>query len=226
MPAGPTSVFRPTAQRDFLGDWLLRREFVHRVSTQLRRRRPDGAPFHYGDCGICGGVTVQERYASDGATSPYLVFEWLLAEALVRQSDGDAVLRMPRKKPPLCFRAHGLHLIPSKYLRKLRKYESARQWYVHRRRGFRQRYRQTYGVDIVGDDEFLLRIDGVSDKTRHGEQARIDMMTRDRHLLGLIEQQLTETHSILVVYGGSHWSTLSTAFEKRLGKPKITPFLK
>jgi hypothetical protein len=90
---------------------------------------------------------------------------------------------------------------------------------------FRQRYREMYGVDIVDDGKFPLRID-VGDTTRHGQQSRVDMMTRDRHLLGLIEQQLTERHSVLVVYGGSHWSTLSAALEERLGKPKVRPFLK
>jgi hypothetical protein len=89
---------------------------------------------------------------------------------------------------------------------------------------FRQRYKALYGVDIVGDDKFPLRID-VGDTTRHGEQVRVDMMTRDRHLLGLIEQQLAARHSVLVVYGGSHWSTLSAALEERLGKPEIKPFL-
>jgi hypothetical protein len=90
---------------------------------------------------------------------------------------------------------------------------------------FRQRYRDMYGVDLVGDDKFPLRID-VGDTTRHGQQSSVDMMTRDRHLLGLIEQQLAERHSVLVVYGGSHWSTLSAALEERLGKPKVRPFLK
>jgi hypothetical protein len=74
--------------------------------------------------------------------------------------------------------------------------------------------------------EFPLRIDVVFDKTRNGQQARFDMKTRDRHLLGLIEQQLSEKHSVLVVFGASHWATLSTALEERLGKPKVTPFLK
>jgi hypothetical protein len=83
-----------------------------------------------------------------------------------------------------------------------------------------------YGVDIVGDDRFPLRIDVVNDNTRHGQQAKVAMMTRDRHLLGLIEQQLAERHSVLVVYGGSHWATLSAALEKRLGKPEVRPFLK
>jgi hypothetical protein len=91
---------------------------------------------------------------------------------------------------------------------------------------FRERYKKLYGLDIVGDDQFPLRIDVVSDTTRHGQQERVDMMTRDRHLLGLIEQQLTERHSVLVVYGGSHWATLSAALEERLGKPKVRPFLK
>jgi len=90
---------------------------------------------------------------------------------------------------------------------------------------FRQRYRDMYGVDIVGDDKFPPRID-VGDTTRHGQQSSVDMLTRDRHLLGLIEQQLAERHSVLVVYGGSHWSTLSAALEERLGKPKVRPFLK
>jgi len=91
---------------------------------------------------------------------------------------------------------------------------------------FRQRYKDMYGLDIVGDDKFPLRIDGVSDTTRHGQQARVGGITRDRHLLGLIEQQLAKRHSVLVVYGGSHWATLSAALEERLGKPRIKPFLK
>jgi hypothetical protein len=90
---------------------------------------------------------------------------------------------------------------------------------------FRRLYKVMYGVDIVGDDKFPLRID-IGDTSRHGQQSREGMMTRDRHLLGLIEQQLTERHSVLVVYGGSHWSTLSAALEERLGKPEVRPFVR
>jgi hypothetical protein len=90
---------------------------------------------------------------------------------------------------------------------------------------FRQRYKDMYGVDIVGDAKFPLRTD-VGDATRHGQQSRVDMMTRDRHLLGLIEQKLAERHSVLVVYGASHWATMSAALEKQLGKPEVRPFLK
>jgi hypothetical protein len=89
---------------------------------------------------------------------------------------------------------------------------------------FRQRYRDTYGADLVDDPGFPLRID-VGDTTRHGQQSRVDMMTRDRHLLGLIEQQLVERQSVLVVYGASHWATLSAALQERLGKPQVKPFL-
>jgi hypothetical protein len=91
---------------------------------------------------------------------------------------------------------------------------------------FRQRYREMYGADIVGDARFPRGIDMPEDTTRRGRQFKVDMMTRDRHLLGLIEQQLDYRHAVLVVYGGSHWSTLSAALEERLGKPEVTPFLK
>jgi hypothetical protein len=102
-----------------------------------------------------------------------------------------------------------------------------RQWHLEAPTldEFREHYRDLYGIDIVGDDQFPLRIE-IGDPTRHGQQLRVDMMTRDRHLLGLIEQQLAERHSVLVVFGGSHWSTLSAALEARLGKPKVRAFLK
>ena len=88
---------------------------------------------------------------------------------------------------------------------------------------FRRRYHDMYGVDIVGDEGFPLRID-VGDTTRHGQQNAEAMMVRDLHLLELIEQQLSQRHSVLVVYGASHWSTLSQALEQRLGKARVTPF--
>jgi hypothetical protein len=91
---------------------------------------------------------------------------------------------------------------------------------------FRERYKRMYGVDIVGDDKFPLRIDVVNDNTLNGQQAKMSMMTRDRYLLGLIEQQLADRHAVLVVYGGSHWVTLSAALQERLGTPKVMPFLK
>jgi hypothetical protein len=90
---------------------------------------------------------------------------------------------------------------------------------------FRGRYREVYGVDIASDSQFLLRTDS-GDTTRSGQQTQVDRRTRDRQLLGVIEQQLTARHSVLVVFGGSHWSTLLSALEQRLGKPRVTPFIK
>jgi len=90
---------------------------------------------------------------------------------------------------------------------------------------FRERYRGQYGIDIEKDSRFILRIDA-GDSTRHGQQSAVNMLTRDRHLLGLIEQQLADKHSVLVVYGASHWSTLSAALANRLRNPRVTPFFK
>ena len=50
------------------------------------------------------------------------------------------------------------------------------------------------------------------------------MNVRDRHLLATIEKELTLKERVLVVYGGSHWITLSEALQKRLGKPTIVGF--
>lgn len=88
-----------------------------------------------------------------------------------------------------------------------------------------QQYRGLYGVDIIGDVGLPDRIDVVNDRTRHGQQSRVGGMVRDRHLLGLIEQQLAERKAVLVVYGGSHWATLSAALQERLGKPQVKPFI-
>jgi hypothetical protein len=90
---------------------------------------------------------------------------------------------------------------------------------------FRQRYSDLYGVDISKDEEFTLRTDAVFDNTRQGELSKATTTVRDRHLWALIDDQLTKRNSVLVVYGGSHWSTLSVVLEGRLGKPQITPFL-
>lgn len=90
---------------------------------------------------------------------------------------------------------------------------------------FQRQYLDMYGVNLVDDRDFALRGD-VGDTTRNGLQGQVSMMTRDRHLLGLIEQQLADKHAVLVVYGGSHWATLSAALEKRMGKPRIKPFIK
>jgi Asp/Glu/hydantoin racemase len=52
-----------------------------------------------------------------------------------------------------------------------------------------------------------------------------DMTTRDQHILATIEKELALKKRVLVVYGGSHWTTLSQVLEKKYGKPVIKPFL-
>jgi hypothetical protein len=89
---------------------------------------------------------------------------------------------------------------------------------------FRRRYKDLYGVDIVGDPQFPRRTD-VGDSTANGRLLVARTMIRDRHILSVIEKQLSQRRSVLVVYGGAHWSTLSAALEARIGKPEITPFL-
>jgi hypothetical protein len=89
---------------------------------------------------------------------------------------------------------------------------------------FRRRYEELYGVDIVGDPQFLARTD-IFDASPRARLSVAKTMIRDRHLLSVIEKQLDERHAALVVYGGDHWSTLSEALEERLGKPAVTPFL-
>ena len=89
---------------------------------------------------------------------------------------------------------------------------------------FQRRYKDLYGVDIVGDHQLGPRIN-IGDTPQRARLRVARTMIRDRHILSVIENQLSQRHSVLVVYGGAHWSTLSEALEARLGKPTITPFL-
>ncbi|MBS0377827.1 MAG: hypothetical protein JSS29_05015 [Proteobacteria bacterium] len=85
---------------------------------------------------------------------------------------------------------------------------------------FAQVYRATFGVAYAGDKHLSTRADpGTSSMVGRIKQA--EMHIRDEHLLGLIRKYLDGGKSVLVVYGGSHWSTLSAALELELGKPGI-----
>jgi hypothetical protein len=89
---------------------------------------------------------------------------------------------------------------------------------------FRQRYREIYGVEISHDKDFLVHTDAVFDTTRQGELSKATTLIRDRHLWTLMVDRLERGQSVFIVFGGSHWSTLSAALERRLGKPAIRPF--
>jgi hypothetical protein len=88
---------------------------------------------------------------------------------------------------------------------------------------FRRRYKDLYGVDIVGDPQFARRIN-IGDTPARARIRVARTTIRDRHILSVIDKRLSQRRSVLVVYGGAHWSTLSAALEARLGKPEITPF--
>jgi hypothetical protein len=89
---------------------------------------------------------------------------------------------------------------------------------------FKTRYQAVFGVELTHDAESAKRSEpGTTTAVALLNQA--DMMTRDEHLLATIENELASKKRVLVVYGGSHWTTLSQALQRRLGKPKITPFV-
>jgi hypothetical protein len=89
---------------------------------------------------------------------------------------------------------------------------------------FAERYRSVFGVDYREDPEVVERLEpGLT--TPVGRLNQTDMIVRDEHILATIEQQLATRQRVLIVYGGSHWTTLSRALERRFGKPRIDVFV-
>jgi hypothetical protein len=88
---------------------------------------------------------------------------------------------------------------------------------------FSSRYKLMFGVEVAEDEKLAQRAwPGTDSQLALLSQA--EMNVRDRHLLATIEKELALKKSVLVVYGGGHWITLSQALERRLGKPTITGF--
>jgi hypothetical protein len=87
----------------------------------------------------------------------------------------------------------------------------------------RRRYKDLYGVDLIGDPDFARRIN-IGDTPARARIRAARTLIRDRHILSVIEKQLSQRHAVMVIYGAAHWSTLSAALEARLGKPEIMPF--
>ena len=88
---------------------------------------------------------------------------------------------------------------------------------------FTLRYRSVFGVDYKEDPQVVQRSDPGPD-TPVARLNQTDMIVRDEHILETIVKQLAARRRVLIVYGGSHWTTLSQALEKRLGKPRIDVF--
>jgi hypothetical protein len=89
---------------------------------------------------------------------------------------------------------------------------------------FKTRYQAVFGVELTRDADPAKRSEPGS-TSAVSLLNQTDMVTRDEHLLATIEKELDSKKRVLVVYGGSHWTTLSQALQRRLGKPKITPFV-
>ena len=81
-------------------------------------------------------------------------------------------------------------------------------------------YMRIVGVDPVSDAEMPFRSDPGT-KTLLQRLGADNMRFRDEHLLSTILQHLEGHDHVLIVYGSSHWTTLSRALQDRLGKPVI-----
>lgn len=93
--------------------------------------------------------------------------------------------------------------------------------------GFARWYQIEYGVDYRTDAEFDRRADPGAD-TIVGRILRAQGLIRDRHLLELILRTVRQRERVLVVYGGTHRTTLARALSRELGPAVVwadTPVL-
>jgi hypothetical protein len=89
---------------------------------------------------------------------------------------------------------------------------------------FSAQHRSTFHIVIARDTELATRSDaGTATPVALLNQA--DMIARDEHLLATIKKELESKKRVLVVYGASHWTTLSAELERMLGKPRIEAFV-
>lgn len=84
---------------------------------------------------------------------------------------------------------------------------------------FAARYCAAFGMDYTADPKLEVEADPGLD-TLVGHVLRDDMVVRDAHIFEAIKSALAAHHSVMIVYGGSHWTTLSAALEHWLGKPE------
>ena len=88
---------------------------------------------------------------------------------------------------------------------------------------FTARYKLMFGV-VFMEDQGLAERPTPGKDSAFARLIQADMNARDEHLLATIEKELALKKRVLVVYGSSHWITLSQALQKRLGKPTIVGF--
>jgi hypothetical protein len=87
---------------------------------------------------------------------------------------------------------------------------------------FARWYRAQFGTDYRTDPEFTSRADPAKE-TEVGRVLRAQSLLRDRHLLDLILQKVEERHRVLVVYGGTHRTTLAGPLNSALGRATVIP---
>lgn len=85
---------------------------------------------------------------------------------------------------------------------------------------FTQRYRAMFGIALESDPRLISRAEPGTDSPV-ARLLQSDMVGRDEHLWATIQEQLRLKWRVLVVYGGSHWTTLSGVLEEKLGKPTV-----
>jgi hypothetical protein len=90
---------------------------------------------------------------------------------------------------------------------------------------FTAQYESLFGVALTQDSDPVRRIEGEAQPRARDLFRQAEVISRDEHLLATIDEQLASKKRVLIVYGGSHWTTLSQALERRLGKPVVQPFL-
>lgn len=83
-------------------------------------------------------------------------------------------------------------------------------------------YRAQYGVDFRTDPLFDRRADPGAETTA-GRILRAQALVRDRHLLEVILGAVREHGRVLVVYGGTHRTTLAQALSRELGPAVVWP---
>ncbi len=85
---------------------------------------------------------------------------------------------------------------------------------------FETRYRSIFGIDAAADPNFVSHADP-SEATLVGKILAAEGQVRDVAIFELIKRTLQEHKRVLVVYGGSHWTTLSGSLDRELGRPRI-----
>jgi hypothetical protein len=88
--------------------------------------------------------------------------------------------------------------------------------------GFAAWYLKQFGADYRTDPLFTARFDPAAE-TLVGRLLRAQSQIRDRHLLQVILDNVRRRGRVLVVYGGTHRTTLARPLTRALGPAVVWP---